>query len=53
MIEQEKYTEMLKRMIDQTKSNQIQTADELINKLIHELKQLSYKQKDDMSMETF
>lgn len=52
MVEQEKYKEMLKRMIDQTKSNEIQTTDELIQALIGELKHMSNKQKKDMGMET-
>ncbi|WP_211316689.1 hypothetical protein [Oceanobacillus arenosus] len=37
MGEQEKYTKVLKQMIDDTESNKIQTAEELIQKLIKEL----------------
>ena len=35
--EQEKYAKVLKQMIDDTESNKIQTAEELIQKLIIEL----------------
>jgi len=38
--EQEQYKEILKKMIDQTKSNKIQTADQLIQELILELNTL-------------
>lgn len=37
MKEQEYYKEMLKKIIDQTKSNKIQTADQLIRELVLEL----------------
>lgn len=37
MKEQELYKEMLKKMIDQTKKNNIQTVDQLIQELIMEI----------------
>lgn len=37
MREQEKYKKMLKKMIDQTESNKIQSSDQLIQALINEI----------------
>lgn len=54
MKEQEQYRKMLKKMIDKTKSNKIQTADQLIQELIFELNNHIFpKQKKDMEMESF
>lgn len=37
MSEQEKYKKMLKKMIDKTESNKIQSSDQLIQALISEI----------------
>lgn len=38
MVEQQKYGKMLMEIIDQTKKEQIQTAEQLIEALVNELK---------------
>lgn len=54
MGEQEQYKRMLIKMIEKTKNNKIQTADQLIQALIFEINNHTVRnQVKDLEMESF
>lgn len=52
MKEQEQYKEMLKKIIDETENFNIQSAEELIQKLITELAQFNPKAQKVVTFQT-